>query len=119
MITLVLVLNALFALLSGVSSMIGAIRPGIGAPASEPITSQTRLFAHAYALRAAPLSLVALVLMATGPHAAGLAPMLIVLGVAQAGDSVIGVSRRNWGMTVTAGVGALLHFASAWYLAAL
>jgi hypothetical protein len=117
--TLVLVLNALFALLSGASSLVGALRPGIGAPAGESVTSQTRLFAHAYALRAAPLSLVALVLMATGPHAAGLAPMLTVLGVAQAGDSVIGVTRRNWGMTVTAAVGALLHFASAWYLATL
>jgi len=117
MTTTILILNALFALLSGVSAMLGALRPGVAAAAGEAVTPVVRLFAEGYAWRAVPLSVVALVLMATQVPTTGLVGLLIVLGVAQAGDSLIGARRRNWGMTAAAGAGALVHLASALYLA--
>jgi hypothetical protein len=117
MTTAILTFNALFALLSGVSALIGALRPGIVAPAGEPVTSTVRLFAEGYAWRAVPLSAVALTLMATQARSTGLIGVLVVLGVAQFGDSLLGVRRKIWGMTATAGAGALLHLASAVYLA--
>ncbi|MDJ0347511.1 hypothetical protein QMK19_40005 [Streptomyces sp. H10-C2] len=43
--------------------------------------------------------------------------MLVVAGLAQAGDSAIGAQRRNPGMTFGAGAFAVLHLASAWWLA--
>ena len=119
MMIVLLTLNAVLALVSGASAVLGALRPAIGVPAGESVTAGVRLYARAYALRAAPLSLVALVLMAMGTPTAGLTPTLVVLGVAQAGDSVIGFSQRNWGMTVTASVGAIVHLTSAVLLATM
>ncbi|MFD0332076.1 hypothetical protein ACFQZC_37580 [Streptacidiphilus monticola] len=44
-------------------------------------------------------------------------PMLVVAGLAQAGDSAIGVRWRNAGMALGAGAFAVLHLVSAWWLA--
>jgi hypothetical protein len=48
---------------------------------------------------------------------AGLVPMLLVLGAAQAGDSVLGIRARNKGMAIAAGVGAVVHVLSACWFA--
>jgi hypothetical protein len=112
-----LVANGLFALISGAASLLSAVRPGLGLPAGEPVTAGVRFYSAAYAVRAAPLSVAGLILLATQAHSAGLVAMLVVLGVAQAGDSVLGVRQRNWGMTAGAGAAALVHLASAWIVA--
>ncbi|WP_268762405.1 hypothetical protein [Kitasatospora griseola] len=43
--------------------------------------------------------------------------MLLVAGLAQVGDTAIGVRRRSAGMTIGAGTTAVLHLATAWWLA--
>ncbi|WP_189335181.1 hypothetical protein [Actinoplanes ianthinogenes] len=107
--------NALAALLSGASSIAGAVRPSLGLTTSEPVTSGMLLYARAYTARALPLSVVALVLLARQEWTV-LAPFLIVLGLAQVGDSVLGAQRRNVGQAVGAGVGAVIHLVSAVWL---
>ncbi|GAA4587863.1 hypothetical protein GCM10023194_38030 [Planotetraspora phitsanulokensis] len=110
------VANGAVALLSGVSSVAGVINPGLGLPKGAPITAGVDFYARAYAVRAVPLSAVALVMLAAG-GSAGLAALLTVLGLAQVGDSVLGVMRRHLGMSVGAGVCALVHLVSAWWIA--
>ncbi|GII28479.1 hypothetical protein [Planotetraspora mira] len=106
------VANGAVALLSGVSSVAGVIKPGLGLPKGAPITAGVDFYVRAYAVRALPLSVVALVMLASGSWA-GLAAMLIVLGLAQVGDSVLGAMRRNLGMFLGPAVSALIHLLSA------
>ena len=108
--------NAALALLSGTSSVAGAIRPALGLPKGAQVTAGVDFYARAYAARALPLALVALVLIATGSWS-GLVGLLVVLGTAQAADSALGVNLRNPGMAVGAGLGALVHLGSAWWIA--
>lgn len=110
------VANAAVALLSGASSVAGAARPALGLPRGEPVTTGVSFYARAYALRALPLSLVALVVL-TQQRWSALVPLLVVLGLAQAGDSALGMWRRNTGMAIGAGTGAAIHLLSAWWIA--
>lgn len=111
------VANAAAAILSGVSSAAGAVRPALGLPKGESVTPGVSFYARAYTIRALPLSAVALVVLAQ--HAwSELVPLLVVLGLAQVGDSALGVRRRNLGMAVGAGVGAAIHLISAGWIAA-
>ncbi|MEU7872411.1 hypothetical protein [Dactylosporangium sp. NPDC049140] len=73
-------------------------------------------YAKAYAVRALPLSVVALVVLAQHRWPV-LVPLLVVLGLAQAGDSALGARRRNTGMAIGAAAGAVIHLASAWWAA--
>ena len=112
----VLAANAAAALVSAGSSVAGVLRPGLALPKGEPVTVGTALYVRAYAARAVPLGLTtALVLLADDPVATW--PMLVVAGLAQVGDAAIGVRQRNMGMTMGAGAFAVLHLASAWWLA--
>jgi hypothetical protein len=104
--------NGAPALVSGASCMAGVIKPTLGLPKGAPITSGVDFYVRAYAVRALPLSVVALAMLATGSWA-GLAAMLIVMGLAQVGDSVLGALQRNRGMTICAGVFAIVHLLSA------
>lgn len=111
-----LVANALGALVSAGSSVAAVARPGLVLPADEPVTGGTHMYARAYAVRAVPLGFAtALALWATDPATAW--PMLTVAGLAQVGDSAIGARHRNTGMAVGGGVLAVLHLASAWWVA--
>ncbi|WP_248964577.1 hypothetical protein [Sphaerisporangium perillae] len=49
---------------------------------------------------------------------AALGPLLLVSGLAQAADAMLGLLRRVPGVVVTAGVLAVLHLLSAWWIAA-
>ncbi|MFJ9846784.1 hypothetical protein ACIRYZ_41410 [Kitasatospora sp. NPDC101155] len=112
-----LVANAVAALISAGSSVAGVLRPGLALPAGEPVNAGTDLYARAYAVRAVPLGLATALLLLTGaPHGAAW-PMLLVAGLAQAGDSAIGARYRNRGMTFGAGAFAVLHLASAVWIA--
>lgn len=115
--TAILILNALLVLGSGLSGVLGVVRPTLAIGRVETVTPGVMFFAEAYAVRAVPLSAVALVLFATRPEGVALTALLVLLGLVQAGDGVIGFRRRIWGMTVASTVGALVHLASAVYLA--
>ncbi|MFI5643282.1 DUF4267 domain-containing protein [Kitasatospora sp. NPDC051705] len=87
--------------------------PGLILPRGTAVNGGTLLYAHAYGARAIPLAAVTLALLATGDRSAA-APVLAIVGLAQIGDSAIGVQQRNPGMAVCAGLLAVLHLASAW-----
>ncbi|WP_329565119.1 hypothetical protein [Kitasatospora sp. NBC_01266] len=111
-----LVANAVAALVSAGSSIAGALRPGLALAPGEPVTAGADLYARAYAARAVPLGIATAAVLLVGGHAAAW-PMLVVAGLAQAGDSAIGAQRRNPGMGFGAGAFAVLHLASACWLA--
>ncbi|WP_052440820.1 hypothetical protein [Streptacidiphilus anmyonensis] len=113
----VLVVNALASLVSAGSSILGVVRPGVLLAAGEPVTEGTELYARAYAVRAVPLGLALAVTLLAGAPGAVLWPLLLVAGLAQVGDSVIGARHHNRGMMLGAGAFALLHLASAFGLA--
>ncbi|WP_405132823.1 hypothetical protein [Nocardia sp. NBC_01388] len=108
--------NAAVALISGVSSVVGMLRPTLAVPGGGPATPGTMFFAYAYGARAVPLSLITLALLAMGTRSE-LAPILAVAGLAQIGDGAIGASRRNWPMAATCAVLAAVHLYSAWWVA--
>ncbi|MGW4896192.1 hypothetical protein ACWEQL_28650 [Kitasatospora sp. NPDC004240] len=108
--------NALAALVSAASSVAGVLRPGLGLPAGEPVTVGAHVYVRAYAARAVPLG-VATALAVTVGDASAAWPMLLVSGLAQVGDSAIGFRLRNLGMAFGAGAFAVLHLASAWWVA--
>ncbi|MEV6099227.1 hypothetical protein [Nocardia sp. NPDC051981] len=107
--------NAAVALISGVSSVVGMARPAMAMPDGDQINAGTRFFAYAYGARAVPLSIVMLILLAIGARS-GLAPILVVAGLAQLGDAVIGAGRRNWPMAATCVGLAAVHLLSAWWV---
>ncbi|WP_042378697.1 hypothetical protein [Streptacidiphilus melanogenes] len=115
--TVLLIANALAALVSAGSSVAGVARPGILLAQGEPVTAGTGLYARAYAVRAVPLGLTTAVMLLAGTSAAAVRPMLLVAGMAQVGDAAIGARHRNRGMTLGAGTFAVLHLASAVVLA--
>lgn len=108
--------NAAVALISGVSSVVGMARPAMAVPDGAQINTGTLFFAYAYGARAVPLSIVMLILLAVGARS-GLAPILVVAGLAQIGDAVIGAGRRNWPMAATCVGLAAVHLLSAWWVA--
>ncbi|MER7770527.1 hypothetical protein [Kitasatospora sp. NPDC096140] len=110
-------LNAAVALLSGVSSLVGLARPSLALAEGEQLGPGGTFFLGAYAARALPLSLVTLVALAAGP-ATALPPVLVVSGLAQVGDAVLGARRGNRPMVATCIVLALIHLGSAGWLLA-
>ncbi|MCP2324721.1 hypothetical protein HDA40_003228 [Hamadaea flava] len=115
--TAILILNALLALGAGAAGVLGVARPTLAIGPAAAVTPGVTYFAQMYAVRAVPLSAMALVLFATRPEGVALTALLVLLGLVQAGDGVIGFRRRIWGMTVASTVGATVHLASAVYLA--
>ncbi|MEU6085638.1 DUF4267 domain-containing protein [Streptomyces sp. NPDC047085] len=112
--TVLVVANALASLVSAGSCVAGMIRPGLALPKGMAVNGGTRLYANAYGARAIPLAAVTLALFALGDRSV-VAPVLAIAGLAQIGDSAIGVQQRNKGMAICAGVFAVLHLASAWW----
>ncbi|MEV0093285.1 hypothetical protein [Streptomyces sp. NPDC050738] len=108
--------NSAAALCSGLFSVAGALRPALPLGRGEQVTPAVDFYARAYAARALPLSLVALVMLTGGAGTTGAAAILIVLGAAQLGDLAIGAQRRIAGMAVCSGLGAVLHLATAYWL---
>jgi hypothetical protein len=111
------VANAAIALLSGVSALVGLLRPSVALAEGEQLGAAGGFFLGGYAARAVPLSLVTLVVLVAGPAAAQW-PVLAVSGLAQAGDAVLGARRGNRPMAATCTALALIHLVSAaWLLA--
>ncbi|MBO8192884.1 hypothetical protein ITI46_14580 [Streptomyces oryzae] len=113
--TLIALLNALAALISGAASVVGLARPALALTAGEPLNSGVVLYARLYAARAVPLSAAVLILLAAGSWGS-LGPVLIVAGLAQLADAAIGAARRNTGMLISASGLTVVHLASAQWL---
>ncbi|MGW6919245.1 hypothetical protein ACWGB8_36335 [Kitasatospora sp. NPDC054939] len=107
------VANALGALLSVGSCLAGLVDPGLALPRGSAITSGVHVYAGAYAARALPLGVALIHQLLASRTKRGLLPLLVVAGVVQIGDAVIGLTVQNPGMTLGAGALAVLHLASA------
>jgi hypothetical protein len=107
--------NGLASLTSAGFCIAGMIRPGLALPEGTAVNGGTHLYANAYGARAIPLAAVTLALFALDDSSAA-APVLAVAGLAQIGDSAIGIQQRNRGMAISAGLLGVLHLASArWF----
>ncbi|MER6068241.1 hypothetical protein ABT187_05165 [Streptomyces sp. NPDC001817] len=112
--TVLIAANGLASLASAGFCVAGMFRPGLALPEGMAVNGGTHLYANAYGARAIPLAAVTLALLGMGDRSA-VAPVLAVAGLAQIGDSAIGVQQRNKGMTICAGLLGVLHLASAWW----
>ncbi|WP_147471740.1 hypothetical protein [Nocardia stercoris] len=108
--------NALVAVVSGVSCLVGLVRPRLALPAGESVTPGITFFLGAYAARALPLCAVTLAVLATGNRTA-IAPVLVVAGLAQIGDAALGFRLRNLPMAATCIGLAAVHLGTAAWLA--
>ena len=106
--------NALVSAASGAFAFAAAMRPSILLRRSGPASAETRFYAQFYALRQLPLS-VAIVAAAAGAGRGALPLLLTVAGAAQAGDAVLGATRRNPGMVLGGALAAVVHLGSAWW----
>jgi hypothetical protein len=107
--------NAAVALVSGGFAVVGLVRPTALAPAGGAITPAATMYSWFYAVRAIPLSAITLAVL-FGDIRAAAVPVLLVAGLAQVGDLVVGMRQRNPGMTTGSTVGALVHLGSIWWL---
>ena len=110
------IVNILCALLGGVAGVIAVSRPAAFLGAGATVTSDVRLYAWLYAVRAVPLSVAAIAILLTSAWT-GLVAMLLALAVAQAGDCLLGMRRRIVGMAVGSAIAAVIHALSAWWIA--
>lgn len=114
MMLLVVLLNAAVAAVSGVSALVGLARPAVFL-AGESLTPASAFLAGAYAARALPLSAVTLGVLCTG-NVAAMVPVLIVSGLAQVGDAIVGARQRNTTMVIVCIGLATVHLATAGWL---
>jgi hypothetical protein len=105
--------NVLAAVLSGASAVLARRDPTLLVDGS--VTSIVNFYVEAYLARALPISAVLIGLLAT-KRATGLRPMLLVAGLAQVGDAIIGAGHGQPGMIAGSVVGAVIHLGSAWLL---
>ncbi|WP_027342743.1 DUF4267 domain-containing protein [Hamadaea tsunoensis] len=107
----VVVLLAVGTVLTMLAAVIGVIRPSfMVAGVSE---AAVRPFVWAYAVRALPLGAILLALLFGRPSAA-LGPMLLLAGVVQAGDVLIGAAYGVPGMILGGGLMTVLYLYAAW-----
>jgi hypothetical protein len=107
--------NGLAAVGSMAASVVGLIDPATMLPAGSEVSAGVDFYAQAYAARALPLGAALLFALASRSNW-GLRPLLVVAGLVQAGDSIIGVTQHNPGMAISAGTLAAIHLVSAWWL---
>ena len=103
--------NAVGALATAAFAVVGAARPGYVAP-DEPVTPLAAFWSRAAAARTLPLSAAVLVELARRRSRTRV-PLLVVAGLAQVGDTALGVARRNPGMALGSAGTAALHLATA------
>jgi hypothetical protein len=115
MMLLIVLVNVAVAAVSGVSCLVGMARPKLFLPAGEQLTPGSAFLAGAYAARALPLSVVTVGVLCTG-NVAAIAPVLIVAGLAQVGDAILGARRHNAAMVAVCIGLAAVHLATAGWL---
>jgi len=102
---LIAVITAAFAVLATASPT--QFVPGEAAPLVD-------FYVQAYLVRALPISAVLVGVLAT--KRPGLQPVLLVAGLAQVGDVIVGALHAQPVMVAGATLGAVIHLGSAWLL---
>lgn len=82
-------------------------------PGGGTVTTLVRLYAWTYVVRAVPLAAALVVLLARRRPGPGLVPLLVVAGLAQAGDAVVGATLGLPSMFAGGGLYAVIHQATA------
>lgn len=111
----VTVVNAVLAAGSMASAVIGLVKPGLILPGGE-VSAGVELYAQAYAARALALGIGLLYALTSRSRPGLLVPMLVVAGVVQVADALIGLGQGIPGMMAGGTVCAIGHLASAWIL---
>jgi hypothetical protein len=109
--------NVLMALISAVFGAIALLAPGANPGITGELTSATTYYAAMYGVRALPLAAAVTWLAWTG-RATGwprLVPVLILAGVIQLGDAIIGMTTGTPAPIIGATIAAAVHLTSAWY----
>ncbi|ADD41647.1 DUF4267 domain-containing protein [Stackebrandtia nassauensis] len=109
------VVNAVLAAGTAAFAVAALIHPPLAVAGT--VTDSTTFYVQIYAARAIPLGL-AVAVLALSRNRRALPALLLVAGVVQLADVVIGVSQANPGMTITAVIAAAVPLWSAWYLRA-
>ncbi|MER6760233.1 MULTISPECIES: hypothetical protein [Amycolatopsis] len=111
MMTVLVVANAVLAVVSVAFAVVAAVRPAALSHSAEP-TSGEKFYGWMYAVRAVPLGCAAAVvpLIWSGPVCA---VVLLAAAVAQAGDVGIGVFRGERGMIAGSSVVGAVHVLTA------
>ncbi len=102
--------NVLAAVLSGVAAVLARRNPAL--LVGGRVTPMVNFYVEAYLARQLPLSAVLLGLLTAG-GTTGLQPVLLVAGVAQAGDAAVGARHARPGMILGSTVGAVIHLGAA------
>lgn len=107
----VVIANAIAATVSAASCVVALADPGVLLQGGTP-GGGIDLYVQAYAVRQLPLTAAVLACL-TGRYRRHLVPVLLVSGIVQAGDALIGATSGIPGMAVGGTVAAALHLASA------
>ncbi|MGD1222731.1 hypothetical protein AB9Q10_30395 [Streptomyces krungchingensis] len=110
----VLVANTAAVTVSAVSSVVGMAAPGLLLNGATP-GDGAEIYAQVYAVRQLPLTAAFLTTL-SDRHRRHLVPVLLVSGLAQAGDALIGATSGIPGMAAGGALAATLHLASAAWL---
>lgn len=105
--------NALAAVLSGAAALLAWLNPSLLVAGS--VTPMVNFYVNVYVARQPPLSAVLLGLLATR-GASGLRALLLVSGLAQAGDAVVGAWQAQPAMIIAPTVATVIHLGSAFVL---
>ena len=111
----IVTVNVLVAAASGVFAVAALIKPNLLLPSGSVVTSAADLYVKFYAARSLPLTgfIAALGLLGS---TSWLGALLILAGLVQALDALIGLNYGNLGQTLFPAVAATIHFVSAGWL---
>jgi hypothetical protein len=107
-------INGFGALIAAGFAVASAIDPAL--PGGGSVTTLVRIYAGTYVVRAVPLAATLVVLLARPRPAPGLVPLLVIAGLAQAGDAVIGAILGKPAMLAGGALYAVIHLATAVWL---
>jgi len=111
---IILLINALGAVISAGFGLAALLDPALILPGGD-VSPAVEVGAWAYGVRAVPLG-VALLILLTTQGKRGLVPLLVVSGVAQIGDAVIGATHGIPNMAIGGTALAVLELGTALWL---
>jgi len=113
----VLAANAALVVVSAGACLAGVVDPLLVLPDGSTAGDGLGLYAQGIAVRQLPLTAAVLATL-TGKYRRHLIPLLVVSGIAQTGDALMGITSGIPGMAFGGGISAVVHLASARWLSA-
>jgi len=111
----VAIINAAVTLASGGFAAAAAVKPGVLLPEGQEATPAATFYARYFAARSVPLAAMVVVLTLR-KSTNRLSALLVLAGLVQAADALIGASYRNRAQTLAPALVAAFHLASARWL---